>query len=418
MHIKRQLEEQLEVIGVPRPQDMELQHEDEFDGRQNLEMPQDLQMQDEVEMENGLELPLNMENPEAQDFEMDQDFGASGAGVRDIQEVPAQIEVYENEVNENISRSVPDVLDSNESEPLVNPSQSTSLTYTQSASQLFNGVEVHSIPSSQRKCCVCKQETDRQTIPKAAIIGAWLDIRVFVPFKNRSCRRHIQNGSFDPASLSAIQHMACLSTVSANDFLILNEELSLLCERSRNKQKITMEDESLNDSEVKTLFGLNREQFNSLHIYIATDLRSSCNRTIRDALAIYLMKLRLNLSQEAIGILFGIQNQSRISDTISTVSNSIYEKFTPKYLGCTHLTPFQVRSHQSQFLNKIFDLSENSNIVVADGTYIYVHRSSGKHSKCIFVLKCLCTNVLMILGLFKKSLNLIICPSTFSIRVN
>jgi len=149
-----------------------------------------------------------------------------------------------------------------------------------------------------------------------------------------------------------------------------------------------MEDESLNDSEVKTLFGVNRGQFDSLHAHVAPDLRSSCNRTRRDALAIYLMKLRLNLSQEAIGILFGTQNQSRISDTISTVSNAIYEKFTPKYLGYTHLTPHQVQSHQSQFLNKIFDLNEGTNIVVADGTYIYVHRSSGEHKNCTFVIIC------------------------------
>lgn len=102
--------------------------------------------------------------------------------------------------------------------------------------------------------------------------------------------------------------MACLSIVNATEFLQLNEELSLLCERSKKKQKITMEDESLKDNQVKILFGVTREQFNNLHAYIAADLRSSCNRTIRDALGIYLMKLRLNLSQEAIGILFGIKN--------------------------------------------------------------------------------------------------------------
>ena len=254
---------------------------------------------------------------------------------------------------------------------------STQSTTLSSLSSRSNKVEVHTVSSSQRHCCVCHKESGRQSIPKKAIVKTWLSIRVFVSFTNRTCKNHLQNQEFDAASLSVLQAKATLSSVNGSEFMELTEELSKFCEELSEKSRLTMEDTCLKEEEVKTLFSLTRDQFEDLHQYVAADLRKSSNRTTRDALAMYLLKLRLNLPQAVIRILFGISSQSKVSEAITAVSESLLQRFTPKFLGYRHLNEMQLENHQSEFLRTIFGLSSTANIIVADGTYIYVQKSSG-----------------------------------------
>ena len=128
---------------------------------------------------------------------------------------------------------------------------------------------------------------------------------------------------------------------------------------------------------MKTLFSLTRDQFDNFHQYVATDLRKSANRTTKDALAMYFIKLRLNLPQKVIRILFGISTQSKVSEAITAVSESLFRRFTPTFLGYRHLNETQLQSHQSEFLRTIFGLTPAANIIVADGTYIFMQKSSG-----------------------------------------
>ena len=167
MQIQRTVEED-QIQGVREPQDNQIRREVEM--QNELDRQEDLEMQQDLDIDQDLEMPLNMEVPQAVDIEMEEDIGDSRANYENNQEVPEPVEVYRNETSAD-SILVPDVLSSNHSEPLLNPSQRTNLTSTQSESQLINGVEVHSIPSSQRKCCVCKEDSDRQTIPKTVIIS-------------------------------------------------------------------------------------------------------------------------------------------------------------------------------------------------------------------------------------------------------
>jgi len=89
-------------------------------------------------------------------------------------------------------------LEASESESPTGVTQSS--TYSLNT-QRSTGIEVNVVPSSQNKCCVCGNYSGRHSIPKSAIIGAWLYTRVFVPYRNRACRCHIVGGEFDAASL-------------------------------------------------------------------------------------------------------------------------------------------------------------------------------------------------------------------------
>jgi len=254
---------------------------------------------------------------------------------------------------------------------------STQNTLSSCMSARQNMVEVHIVSSSQRHCCVCQKESGRKCIPKKAIVKAWLSTRVFIPFNNRLCKEHLQNQEFDATSLQTLQEKAALSSVIGTEFVELTEELSKFCEELYEKPRLTMEDNSLKDEEVKTLFSLTRSQFDDLHQYVATDLRKNSSRTTKDALAMYLIKLRLNLPQTVIRIFFELPTQSKVSEAITAVSESLLRRFTPNFLGYRHLNENQLQDHQSEFLRRIFCLDPTANIIVADGTYIYVQKSSG-----------------------------------------
>jgi len=150
--------------------------------------------------------------------------------------------------------------------------------------------------------------------------------------------------------------------VNGYEFSGLTEEISQYCEKLSERAKLTIEDASLEDEEVKTLFSLTRPQFVKLHQDVAADLKKSPNRTTKDALAMYLLKLRLNLPQAVIRILFGISTQSKVNKAITAVSESLFRRLTPPFLGYRHLSETPLQSHQSQFLWKIFGLTPAANI--------------------------------------------------------
>jgi len=76
----------------------------------------------------------------------------------------------------------------------------------------------------------------------------------------------------------------------------------------------------------------------------------------------YLIKLRLYLTQAVIRILFGNPSQSKVNEVITSVSESPLRRFTPRFLGYKHLTDMQLQTSTE-----------------ADGTYIFVFKSSGIH---------------------------------------
>ena len=63
--------------------------------------------------------------------------------------------------------------------------------------------------------------------------------------------------------------------------------------------------------------GISKQHFERLFCFCEGHLHNSSNRTTRNALAMLLMKLRTNLSQEQIGSMFNL-DQQRVSDTINS----------------------------------------------------------------------------------------------------
>ena len=86
-----------------------------------------------------------------------------------------------------------------------NSSAESQLTGISTQCSSSGTVQVHTIPASQRKCCICKSENGRSAIPKSAVVSAWLDTRVMVPFRNRACNSHFENNALNTSSLEILQ---------------------------------------------------------------------------------------------------------------------------------------------------------------------------------------------------------------------
>jgi len=69
------------------------------------------------------------------------------------------------------------------------------------------------------------------------------------------------------------------------------------------------------------------------------------------------------MSQKVIRILFEISTQSKVSEAITAVSESLFRRFTPTFLGYRHLNETQHQSYQSEFLRTIFGPTPAANII-------------------------------------------------------
>ncbi|XP_035714512.1 uncharacterized protein LOC118438406 [Folsomia candida] len=129
------------------------------------------------------------------------------------------------------------------------------------------------------------------------------------------------------------------------------------------------------------LVGFSKIQFNSLLAEISGHVHNSVNRSVRNALAIFLMLLRHNLAQKVLGSLFGIPNQSCVSETIDAVATALDNHFVKKYLGFEHLScEAALRDHSRPIYSKLFKEEDPTKLfLIMDGTYIYIEKPADFH---------------------------------------
>jgi len=79
--------------------------------------------------------------------------------------------------------------------------------------------------------------------------------------------------------------------------------------KPKSSNTLSFNEDGIAPQDYKLLTGLNKDEFDTLFNYCHIELRSSSNRTGRTALGVFLVKLRLNLSQEVLAFLFGVKSQ-------------------------------------------------------------------------------------------------------------
>ncbi|OXA46405.1 hypothetical protein Fcan01_18813 [Folsomia candida] len=233
-------------------------------------------------------------------------------------------------------------------------------------------VEVPGIPSAtsnENRCLICKTSV-RTRIKRRAIIEVFLRRGILIPENNRCCKDHLEDEILKPEDMDAIEVEKPYSTLTGKQ---VAKWLTTLRQLAREK-KLPIDfskNSSLTNSDYEMLLGVSIASFEVLLKHCEGPLRNSPNRTIRSALAIFLMKLRLNISQRVLAFLFGIKNQSTVSESISAVLDALLSTFVPLHSGYNHITREDLHEkHMRKFYTEILGVPPESLILILDDGYI------------------------------------------------
>jgi len=99
------------------------------------------------------------------------------------------------------------------------------------------------------------------------------------------------------------------------------------------------------------------------------------------------MKLRTGLSLSVLSTLFALQKK-RVSRAIAAARTALLSMFVPNFLGTNHISREDfITKHTRTMAKTLFAGGEDVCILVADGTYMYIEKSSNyKFQRQIFSL--------------------------------
>lgn len=234
------------------------------------------------------------------------------------------------------------------------------------------------IPSSSQShgyCFVCKKPG-----PKLVAVSHHVRLLVFIrreiiiPSGARCCVRHLENGKMVDDAMQQIR---------TNESTMLNKTFILslikdLREKAFQQSRLDFDDEScMDDDEYRVLTGFSRREFHDI-VSSVTSINSTRNRSKRTCIAILLMKLRSALSNKLLAVLFHM-TKFQVRRAIVSARTSLMRDFVPHNLGFNHITREEViQNHTRQLARNLMteDVTSNPAILVLDGTYIYIQKSS------------------------------------------
>lgn len=227
--------------------------------------------------------------------------------------------------------------------------------------------------TTQSRCFIdsCRATNQRLVIPDDAIDQVWNNKRIFLSKTLRVCSTHLVNNKvFTDAALDSIVPTARGIYLPPTDICKWIHRLST----SPNKQpRVDFSSNDITEDEYTTLVPCSKHAFEEMYELIKPRMRNTAQRTIKNALGMFLMTLRLKTTQKFLAFLFRT-HQTVVSEAISSVATLLHELHTPLHLGYEHLPRLRaIHEETPQFLNDIFGRPSSLKII-ADATYIDVER--------------------------------------------
>lgn len=176
---------------------------------------------------------------------------------------------------------------------------------------------------------------------------------------------------------------------------------------------------SMHDAVFNYYIGLSKTQFQEILRNTPSISQRHKNKSGR-ALATVLTKLHTGDSNERLSNIFNMTRKT-FEKTMNLVRNDLVTEFVPRHLGFNHITREEVISRVLAIPNALFGnpeapLSERRAIVILDGTYIYLQKSSNyffqrksyslhkfRHLLKPFLIVCPDGHILHIYGLYEAT---------------
>jgi len=168
------------------------------------------------------------------------------------------------------------------------------------------------------------------------------------------------------------------SRLAAHEVQRLINDLIIELSHAKQTPLVSENDPNFIDDDYIAWTGWTMEQLKSMASLIAPQMRNSKHRSPFEAVCLFWIKLKTNLSFRQIGTIFKIDTQEtsirrRVEDTFHAVLDRLNEILVPKHLGLTHLSRSEALNHHTAYSRAFFG---DQLSVIWDGTYIYCNKSS------------------------------------------
>lgn len=140
--------------------------------------------------------------------------------------------------------------------------------------------------------------------------------------------------------------------------------------------------QSIHDTVFRYYIGFSKQQFNEI-LQSAPNITRRHKKNAARALALVLAKLHTGESNERLSTVFRMTRKT-FEKTMKLVRADLLAEFVPLHLGFNHLTRNEVISRCLSIPNALYGnpeapLPERRAIIILDGTYIYIQKSSNYH---------------------------------------
>lgn len=254
--------------------------------------------------------------------------------------------------------------------PVVQPEAKSSMEFSPKNITL----PLPSIGGSHSTCCVCKKRGPKLIVVSSkARFNCFLYKNVIIPYGSRCCPVHIADDMMTEEAVNVMNNFRQNTNFNRTDIMnLLGKVREALLKKD---EKGINFDSTFSDTDIKNLTGLNRAAFENLLTYLSS-IRDTQVRSARTCLGIYLTKLKTGLSNKILATLFQVSRDS-IRRAIKSVRKNLLQTFTPHHIGFEHVTREDlIRNHTRPLAQTLFGQGLNPAILVLDGTYIYIQKSS------------------------------------------
>lgn len=133
----------------------------------------------------------------------------------------------------------------------------------------------------------------------------------------------------------------------------------------------------------KDITGFDSSEFQRLVQFVKQNgtMRDNKNRTVSQAMAVFLYRLKSGVAQNEVRRLFGLKSRQRVSDYFISVLKALHTNMVPKFFGLGHLTREELYSHMTDAAKVLCEKvwkNPNAMITIYDGSYFYIQKS-GDH---------------------------------------
>lgn len=233
--------------------------------------------------------------------------------------------------------------------------------------------------TSSNTCCVCQNNDNLRRLNIPCRVKIYLEKNIYASENTRVCQQHSdENGFLSNQFFDVLQFVNRPVRLNGHQFGLFLSGLRT----NANNILVTRFDNENNFSEEKfaSLSPITRDQFRELYTtYFQHENRNGIRNVSKRDLLAFLCKLKQGASDGFLATTFEYSSRQAVSMAITTVRNSLMERFVPENVGLQSMErQAYIDRHVTDFANHLYNPEPNipQAITYIDGTYLKVEVSS------------------------------------------